>query len=198
MGQFEETSILGAAPHRQKTPDARLDCLSPDAVEGDAGPIRLDAEEVVVGSGTGSGARVVADGVAPAHARFFRYGGAWGVEAMQGPGGVTVNHTPLTRCFLKSGDVIALGAARYRYRWADEPDRLSEADANATVVMGPAQAARVVPRPRRPAVPRPAEQEPLPPEAPAAQPPPGRRRGMLAAAVTLLVVAAALAVWWLA
>ncbi len=160
MVDLNETQIFGPSRAPQIVPDAVLVCLGPESARARTPLIELSGDAVVLGRGAGSDAVVDAPGVADAHARFSAQSGAWAVEVIAGADPVTVNRSPVTRAFLKAGDTIGIGEARYAFRpaggAAEDDDDEAPTEFNRTLVMDPATAQKLSPaRPREPAPPSP-------------------------------------------
>lgn len=205
MVDLNETQIFGPSRAPQIVPDAVLVCLGPESARARTPVIELTGDAVLLGRGGGSDAVVDAPGVADAHARFTARSGAWAVEVIAGADPVTVNRSPVTRAFLKAGDTIGIGEARYAFRPAgaapdDDDDDEAPTEFNRTLVMDPATAQKLSPtRPREPARPSPG---PAPPDDGAVRRAPDQERAsrgrwpLVVAAVAAALAVAAAAVYF--
>jgi pSer/pThr/pTyr-binding forkhead associated (FHA) protein len=115
----DENRTILITPSRasQKSPEAKLICVEPSALVNPAkAEIELTKSEVTIGSGPRNSARLKDEGVSESHLIVFPGSGTWGIEDRGSEGGVIVNNEKITRTWLKSGDLVAIGSVKYRYR----------------------------------------------------------------------------------
>ncbi len=82
---------------------------------GEHEQVKLDGEQMMIGSGKDCAIRLLADGVSPHHARLIQHDGDWFIEVDDPNKLVTVNGTQLqTREKLKPGDALTISTVRIR------------------------------------------------------------------------------------
>ncbi len=134
MTDPEKTQFLYQPARRAPAPNAQL--LSMSAVAGVPGRIPLTDDGVALECGPEGRVRV--SGTDAPNVWLMQYGGAWAIEARGKDVRVLVNGSPVTLCFLKSGDQIDLDGNRFVFRLDAEDAQPAPAapHANGTQVQG--------------------------------------------------------------
>lgn len=202
---YEKTMVLARPPHqdREAPPTAALTCLNPEVLQDPGGAsIPLRYGEVTLGRGPENVVPILAESVSKTHARVSPRGGEWFIVDQDSANGVRVNQTRITaETPLRPGDLVEIGAVRYRYDLAaeagDETGAAAE-DVTKTIILRPQHQPAAKPQPPPRTAPAPPAPPPSTPGAATETPAPGSSRWpMVVIAGTVAVVAVAALVWLL-